>query len=216
MNLQPLTYTLFAPVYDFFLRRLSTPWRQLSLSHLKAEASATVLIIGAGTGLDFPHLPTAPHYLAMDANAAMLNIAQKKRCKPAQAKPREDRTDEGHETLNIQLYQGDVWQLPHPDASLDAVIAHLIIAVTAHPERTLAEAVRVLKPGGQLLVIDKFLQPDEKAWLKRAINPLTAALATRLDVEFTTLLQQQNNLVVILEVPLFANGWFRFILLEKT
>jgi ubiquinone/menaquinone biosynthesis C-methylase UbiE len=208
--MQHVTYTLFAPLYDFFLRRLSAPWRQLSLSQLKAEASATVLLIGVGTGLDFPHLPTAPHYLAMDANAAMLKIAQEKlRQALKNAEP-------NREALKLQLYQGDVWQLPHPDASLDAVIAHLIIAVTAKPERTLAEAVRVLKPGGQLLVIDKFLQPGEKAWLKRAINPVAAALATRLDVEFSALLAAQDTLKVVVDTPLFAKGWFRFILLEKT
>ena len=79
----------------------------------------------------------------------------------------------------------------------------------------IAEAVRVLKPGGTLLVFDKFLRRGEAGW-KRVLNPLTRRVATRLDVVFEDVLNEVGGLEVKSNEAALASGWFRLIRLTKT
>ena len=69
-----------------------------------------------------------------------------------------------------------------PDASFDAVALHLILAVIPDPVRCLAEAARVLRPGGRLAVFDKFVGDDATPSLPRRLLNLPARwLATDLN-----------------------------------
>jgi ubiquinone/menaquinone biosynthesis C-methylase UbiE len=95
-------------------------------------------------------------------------------------------------------------------------VLHLILAVTPHPERVLAEAARVLRRGGRVLILDKFLRPDQKAPLRRLVSPLLGVLATRTDVVFESVLAQVSGLEVASDRPALAGGWFRHIELRKT
>ncbi|HEU0283137.1 MAG TPA: phosphatidylethanolamine N-methyltransferase, partial [Gallionella sp.] len=92
---------------------------------------------------------------------------------------------------------------------------HLILAVVPHPEKCLGEAARVLKPGGTILIFDKFLRPQQHAWLRRVFNLLTRHIATRMDVVFEEVLHEVPQLQVISDMPLLAGGWFRGIVLRK-
>ena len=105
--------------------------------------------------------------------------------------------------------------LPFPDAHFDHVVLHLIVAVVPHPEHCLSEAARVLKPGGTVVLLDKFLQPRQLAPLRRMLNPLTRRFATRMDVVFEELLVAAPGLRVVSDEPMLAGGWFRGIVLRK-
>jgi phosphatidylethanolamine/phosphatidyl-N-methylethanolamine N-methyltransferase len=113
-------------------------------------------------------------------------------------------------SLDIFLVEGDVQRMPFADASFDAAVMHLIVAVVPDAERCLREVARVLRPGGQALVLDKFLRPGERAWLRRALNPI-ARIVTRTDVVFEQALEAAPELVVRND----RGGWFRLIELEK-
>lgn len=196
MNLQR-SYTLIAPLYDRVLERATRAARQASLAELPTPP-ATVLLAGVGTGLDVPHLPRQHRYIGLDLTHAMLRRAQ----------PRID----GRQWHAVQ---GDTMRLPLADASIDHVILHLILAVVPEPQRCLAEVSRVLRPGGHILVFDKFLRPGQRAPLRRSLNPLTRRVATRLDVVFETLLAGQPELLVEKDLPALAGGWFRRIHLRR-
>lgn len=105
--------------------------------------------------------------------------------------------------------------LPFADESFDFVVLHLIVAVVPYSERCLAEAARVLKPGGRILIFDKFLHAGERAWLRRGLTPVIAKLATRMDVVFEEVLAATKDLSVVSDVPALAGGWFRLIELQK-
>jgi ubiquinone/menaquinone biosynthesis C-methylase UbiE len=94
-------------------------------------------------------------------------------------------------------------------------VLHLIVAVLPHPDRCLAEAARVLKPGGRIFIFDKFLRPGERAWVRRSLSLIVAKLATRLDVVFEDVLSNTPNLSVVSDEPVLAGGWFRLIELMK-
>ena len=80
---------------------------------------------------------------------------------------------------------------------------------------TAKETARVVKSGGSILILDKFLRRGERSYLRRALNPLAARIATRLDVIFEDVLENVPGLKVESDVPVLANKWFRNIRLVK-
>jgi ubiquinone/menaquinone biosynthesis C-methylase UbiE len=187
------SYTLVAPFYDAFLTTATRGARKRSLAALAGGPPRDVLLLGVGTGLDLPHLPPQHRYVGLDLTRARPRTAG----------------------LHFTPLRGDVQRLPFHDASFDAAVLHLILAVVPAPTLCLAEAVRVLKPGGTLLVFDKFLRRGEAGW-KRALNPLTRHVATRLDVVFEDVLEAVGGIEVTTNEAALASGWFRLIRLEKT
>ena len=191
------SYSLIAPLYDLAISAPLLAARTRSLRSLPTDTAGRVLLNGIGTGLDLPLLPKLHQYTALDFNAAMLS----------RARPRGT-------GLQVEWVLGDSMALPFPDAHFDHVVLHLILAVVPAPTFCLAEAVRVLKPGGQLLIFDKFLRRGEGGW-KRLLNPLTRHVATRLDVVFEDLLDAVGGIRVTTNEAALASGWFRLIRLEK-
>ncbi|OIR08869.1 demethylmenaquinone methyltransferase [mine drainage metagenome] len=194
-----LSYSLIAPLYDAVIERPMRRARQRSLGALPIDECKRVLISGVGTGLDLPWLPAKHHYTALDFNPAML----------ARARPRSEK-------MVVQFVLGDSMALPFPDEHFDHVILHLIVAVVPEPQRCLGEAARVLKPGGTIILFDKFLQPQQRAPLRRLFNAITRRIATRMDVVFEEVLRSAPGLEVVSDTPMLGNGWFRAILLRKT
>lgn len=193
------SYTLLAPLYDAVVAAATARPRAHSLARLSLGGPPLdVLIGGAGTGLDLPLLPRAHRYVALDLTAGML----------ARARGRAG-------DLDLAFVQGDSLRLPFPDAGFDAVVLHLIVAVVPRPADCLREAARVLRPGGRVLIFDKFLKPNEAAPLRRALNPVVSRLATRLDVTFEPLLAAAPALEKVSDEPALAGGWFRRIELRK-
>lgn len=193
-----LSYSLIAPLYDRVVERPLLEARARSLRDLPADKAGRVLVSGVGTGLDLPLLPAMHRYTALDFNAAMLSRARRRGA-----------------NLHVDWVLGDSMALPFADARFDHAVLHLILAVVPQPEKCLSEAARVLKPGGTILVFDKFLHAQQHAWLLRAINPLTRRIASRMDVVFEEVLRQVPQLHVVSDVPLLAGGWFRGIVLKK-
>ena len=198
-----LSYSLIAPIYDLAISGPLRAARTRSLRALPVNRAGKVLVSGIGTGLDLPLLPKLHHYTALDFNAAMLSRARL-------------RGANSHgESLQVDWVLGDSMALPFPDAHFDHVVLHLIVAVVPQPVQCLGEAARVLKPGGTIVLFDKFLKPNKLALLRRALNPLSRRIATRMDVVFEEVLSAVPQLQLVSDVPLLAAGWFRGIVLEK-
>ena len=192
------SYSLIAPFYDAAIRRATAKIRVQSLKQLPDKGVSSILVNGIGTGLDLPYLPQNHHYVGLDLTAAMLRRA---------------RLRGGN--LQIHLVQGDSLNLPFADNCFDHAVLHLILAVVPDPVLCLKETARVVKTGGQILLLDKFLRKNERAWFRRVLNPLAERIATRLDVIFEDVLDSVPGLKVEFDVPVLANGWFRNIRLIK-
>ncbi len=192
------SYSLIAPLYDLVVSAPLSRARERSLRSLPADKENKVLLSGIGTGLDLPLLPGLHRYTALDFNAAMLHRARSRGA-----------------ALQVDWVLGDSMALPFADGCFDHVVLHLILAVVPQSALCLGEAARVLKSGGTVIIMDKFLRSQQTALLRRALNPLSRRIATRMDVVFEEVLNEVPQLQTISDTPLLAGGWFRGIVLKK-
>ncbi len=97
--------------------------------------------MGTGTGRVLELLgPHARRAVGIDLSCEMLAVARANL----------DRAGLAH----CMVRQGDITQLPLPPASADAVTIHQVLHYAPDPARVVAEAARVLRPGGSLVVVD--------------------------------------------------------------
>jgi ubiquinone/menaquinone biosynthesis C-methylase UbiE len=153
-----------------------------------------------GTGLDIPWLKPGASYVGVDFTDAMLGRAR--------AKAQEY-------GVPIHLVRGDGMELPLRDGSFDRAVLHLIVAVVPNPHALLSETARVVRPGGTIHILDKFLRPGQTAPFRRWFSPLLARLATRTDVVFEEVLASCPGLELIRDEPDLGRGWFRRIVLKR-
>lgn len=188
-------YTLWAPLYDRVARFDAE--RRRSSELLELAPGERVLILGAGTGADLPFLPPFVEVLATDLTPAMLEQARE-RLRPG-----------------VELRVMDAHHLELPDGSFDAAMLHMVLEVFRDPARCLAEAARVLRPGGRIVVFDKFLPEAERPGTLRR-----AGLAL-LDLVFTSTNRRMGEILRAAGAPLVverderARGPYRHLLLRK-
>jgi ArsR family transcriptional regulator len=115
---------------------------EAALSEIVAAHSPHDLLdIGTGTGRMIEILgPRVTHALGIDQSREMLAIA------------RVNLERAGLSNSIVRL--GDMYQLPLNDASFDAVVIHQVLHYADHPAEAVAEAARVLRPGGLFVVVD--------------------------------------------------------------
>ncbi|MEM9983369.1 MAG: methyltransferase domain-containing protein, partial [Bacteroidota bacterium] len=164
------------PIYDI-IERIFSPYRARSIAALQLKPDEQVLIVGAGTGLDLPHLSTQQMSIsAIDLTPAMIGKLKKKAKKL---------------DLSVEAKVMNAQQLDFKDQSFDAVILHLIVAVVPDPVQCLQEVARVLKPEGRFTIMDKFITVGRKPPLyRRLLNLITRVLFTDINRDIDVLLTQ--------------------------
>ena len=191
-------YTLWAPLYDIAGRRFDGR-RKASLNLLDLMAGERLLIVGAGTGSDLPHVPPGVSIVATDLTPAMLQRARR------------------HLRPSASLAIMDGHRLGVADGIVDAVALHLILAVIPDPVRCLREVARVLRPRGRVAVFDKFAKTKTPPLALRALNLVTAPLFTEVTRCFEEILERSGApLTVEHDAPAWRGGLFRHLILRRT
>ncbi|MBT5773648.1 MAG: class I SAM-dependent methyltransferase, partial [Dehalococcoidia bacterium] len=152
---------LFAWIYDRAEageRAMLAPLRD----RLVGDLHGTVLEVGCGPGGNFPHYPADAHVTATDYSDHMI-----RRALPRAAEV----------SATIELEEADAHNLPYADASFDAVTAALVLCSIPNQPRALNEIKRVLKPGGELRLLEHVRSHQWwRRWGERAISPLSSLL----------------------------------------
>jgi ubiquinone/menaquinone biosynthesis C-methylase UbiE len=78
---------------------------------------------------------------------------------------------------NVQFLRGYIEEIPLTDASVDVVISNCVINLSADKRRVLAEAARVLKPGGRFAVSDVIADPDMDEATRNDMEEWTGCIA---------------------------------------
>lgn len=156
-------YDRLAPWFDslegflegLLFRSLRTRlWAQVQGEH--------ILEVGVGTGKNFGFYPDSARITAIDFSPKMLQQAERKR---------------ERRQLAVDLALMDVQNLCYADNSFDTVIASFVFCSVPKPRKGLKELYRVLKPGGQLLLLEHVLSSNKvMAALMNLLNPLVVRL----------------------------------------
>jgi arsenite methyltransferase len=141
----------------------------------------TVLDLGSGGGIDVLLSarrvgPTGKAY-GLDMTDPMLELA------------RENARRAG--ATNVEFLKGEIESIPLPDDSVDVVISNCVINLSAEKRRVLAEAFRVLKPGGRFAVSDVVVRGEVPAEVRKNVELWIGCIAGALEeAEFERLLAE--------------------------
>jgi SAM-dependent methyltransferase len=82
---------------------------------------------------------------------------------------------------NVEFLKGEIEHIPLPDASVDVIISNCVINLSADKRRVLAEAFRVLKPGGRFAVSDVVVRGEVPADVRRNMELWVGCVAGALE-----------------------------------
>lgn len=139
----------------------------------------TVLDLGSGGGIDvlLSAKRVGPSGMAygLDMTDEMLAIANANKAAAG--------------ATNVEFLKGHIEEIPLPDASVDVIISNCVINLSGDKRKTLAEAYRVLKPGGRFAVSDVLVRGEVAADLRRNAELWMGCIAGALEEqEFIRLL----------------------------
>jgi len=149
----------FSAFYDSLLRGTEEAGLRERRRDTLAAARGRTIDIGAGTGANLGLFPAGVEQVVMAEPDP--HMAKRLRRKLAEA------------NSNVELVEAGAESLPFEDSSFDTAVFTLVLCTVPDPAAALAEAARVLKPGGQLLFVEHVRAEDPRVarWQDRLERP---------------------------------------------
>lgn len=151
-------YRRWAPVYDYTFGAVSTAGRRHAVQIING-GTGRVLEVGVGTGLALPDYKKHLDVVGIDLAPEMLEKAR-------------ERVKAEKLTHISALHEMDASNLRFPDNSFDTVVAMYVITVVPDPQKVMLELARVVKPGGEVMLVNHFSQEQGvRGWVERQMAP---------------------------------------------
>ena len=197
-------YQRWAPVYDIVYDKLTEPAARAAVRAVEA-CGPHILEVGVGTGLSLGYYSPSSEVHGIDLSADMLQRAREKVAR---------RGLRHVKSLEVM----DACHLSFKDKSFDAVTAQFLITLVPDPEGALDEMTRVLRPGGEIVLVNHFGQEaGPLATVERAGALLCAKIGWSSDFKASRIESwaRSRGLDPMPLEPVFPGGFFKILRLHK-
>src|ERR1700760_1316895 len=159
-------YGRWAPIYDLVFGKVFDAGRQSTIAEAD-RIGGRIPDVGVGTGLSLSDYSRSTRLCGVDISEPMLRRAQMR--------------VRAEKLTNVEMLAVmDARNLAFADGSFDAVVAQYVITAVPDPEATLDDFVRVLKPGGELILVNHIgAESGPRRMFELAFAPLARRLGWR-------------------------------------
>ena len=198
-------YALWAPFYDVVFGAVFERARHAAV--VAAErVGGRILEVGVGTGISLPAYSPASRIVGIDLSEPMLRKAQRRVAE-----------------LPLPNVEGlalmDAERLAFPDASFDVIVAQYVITTVPNPEAVLDEFARILKPGGEIVLVSRVgAETGLRGAVEQLFTPFACRLGWRLEFpwsRFTRWAEKPHGVRLMERRPMPPFGHFSLIRFVK-
>lgn len=199
-------YARWAPIYDLVFGAVFAQGRRAVVA-AGERIGGNILEVGVGTGLSLPYYSAESRVIGIDLSEEMLEKAR--------AKVTRDRLNH---VVSLEIM--DAEDLNFADDSFDVVTAQCVVNTVPHPERAMEEFARVLKPGGEIVLLNR-IGADAGARLafERLFQPFANRFGWRSDFPWSLfdawLATSRHDMQLIDRAPVPPFGHFSVIRFGK-
>jgi phosphatidylethanolamine/phosphatidyl-N-methylethanolamine N-methyltransferase len=160
-------YARWAPIYDPIFGVITGIGRKAAVSTLNELPDGQILEVGVGTGISLPQYKSGHRLVGIDLSPDMLERAEKRIARRG--------------LDNVEgLHEMDAANLRFRDASFDSAVAMFVMTVVPDPQKVLAEIVRVVRPGGHVILVNHFsAERGPRAAIERSLSRYSGMLGWR-------------------------------------
>jgi phosphatidylethanolamine/phosphatidyl-N-methylethanolamine N-methyltransferase len=198
-------YAAWAPIYDLVFGQVFDAGRKATIA-LADQIGGRILDVGIGTGLSLTDYSRTTKICGVDISEPMLRKAR-----------------ERARTLNLTNVEAlsvmDAKHLAFADGTFDAVVAQYVVTAVPEPEATLDDFVRVLKPGGELILVNHIgAESGPRKIFELAFAPVARRLGWRPEFPWARLVNwaaRHGGIELIERRPMPPMGHFSLIRYRK-
>jgi phosphatidylethanolamine/phosphatidyl-N-methylethanolamine N-methyltransferase len=199
------TYGRWAPVYDVVFGAIFDRARQAAVA-AGDEVGGRVLEVGVGTGISLGYYTTRSRVWGIDLSERMLEVARK-------------RVYDQRMTHVDGLSVMDAERLDFQAASFDVIMAQYVVNTVPHPNIALDEFARVIKPGGEIILVNRIgADAGPRHLAERLLSPVAHRLGWRSEFpwqHFAAWLDRHKDIRLIERRPMPPFGHFSLIRFGK-
>lgn len=195
-------YARWAPVYDSIFGVITGRAIAATMRLVNDLPAGEVLEVGVGTGLSLPRYKRDHRITGIDLSPDMLARAEK-------------RVEEKRLGNVAALAEMDAGDLRFPDAHFDIAVAMFVMTVVPDPQKVLAEMVRVVRPGGRVVVVNHFsIERGPRAAVERWLSRYAKKLGWHPEFDRSIMLGR-SDLRLVSERSLFPIGIYTLLEFER-